>query len=109
MLAGHWTAVWAQAAPDPLSSSNEGAVKKSITDFVMRVTTESGTDFVPFDKRVATFDNDGTLWTEQPVLFSGRLRARPREGYGTTASRMEDAAAVQGLAVWRHEGGSGIR
>ena len=35
----------------------------------MRVTTESGTDFVPFDKRVATFDNDGTLWTEQPVYF----------------------------------------
>ena len=56
----------ARAQSDPLPSWNEGAVKKSITDFVARVTTQSGADFVPVEQRIATFDNDGTLWCEQP-------------------------------------------
>jgi phosphoglycolate phosphatase-like HAD superfamily hydrolase len=59
---------WAQA-PDPLPSWNDGAVKKSITDFVARVTTQGGADFVALDQRIATFDNDGTLWAEQPIYF----------------------------------------
>jgi phosphoglycolate phosphatase-like HAD superfamily hydrolase len=54
---------------DPLPSWNDGATKKSITDFVARVTTPGGTDFVPVAERIATFDNDGTLWCEQPVYF----------------------------------------
>src|SRR6266404_9985426 len=54
---------------DPLPSWNEGAVKKSITDFVGRVTKQGGADFVPAEQRIATFDNDGTLWCEQPVYF----------------------------------------
>ena len=54
---------------DPLPSWNDGAVKKSITDFVARVTTQGGADFVPLDQRIATFDNDGTLWAEQPIYF----------------------------------------
>jgi len=58
----------AQSA-DPLPSWNEGAVKKSITDFVARVTTAGGADFVPVEQRIATFDNDGTLWCEQPFYF----------------------------------------
>jgi phosphoglycolate phosphatase-like HAD superfamily hydrolase len=57
------------AQGDPLPSWNDGAVKKSIIDFVSRVTTQSGTDFVPVEQRIATFDNDGTLWCEQPVYF----------------------------------------
>lgn len=52
--------------PDPLPSWNSGAAKKSITDFVARATAASGPDFVPAAARIATFDNDGTLWTEQP-------------------------------------------
>jgi phosphoglycolate phosphatase-like HAD superfamily hydrolase len=60
-------AVWAQS--DPLPSWNEGTVKKSITDFVARVTTQGGADFVPVEQRIATFDNDGTLWCEQPAYF----------------------------------------
>jgi phosphoglycolate phosphatase-like HAD superfamily hydrolase len=56
------------AQSDPLPSWNDGAVKKSITDFVARVTRE-GTDFVPIPERIATFDNDGTLWCEQPMYF----------------------------------------
>jgi phosphoglycolate phosphatase-like HAD superfamily hydrolase len=59
----------ARAQTDPLPSWNEGAVKKSITDFVSRVTTQGGADFVPVERRIATFDNDGTLWCEQPVYF----------------------------------------
>jgi phosphoserine phosphatase len=58
-----------QAQTDPLPSWNDGTVKKSITDFVARVTTQGGVDFVPVEQRIATFDNDGTLWAEQPVYF----------------------------------------
>ena len=54
-------------APDPLPSWNDSASKKAITDFVNRVTRQGGPDFVPAAERIATFDNDGTLWSEQPV------------------------------------------
>lgn len=57
------------APPDPLPSWNDGVAKKSITDFVARVTTPGAPDFVPAEARIATFDNDGTLWTEQPNYF----------------------------------------
>ena len=59
----------AQVSGDPLPSWNDGAVKKSITDFVVRVTAPDGADFVPAEQRIATFDNDGTLWCEQPIYF----------------------------------------
>ena len=59
----------AHAQADPLPSWNDGAVKKSIVDFVARTTTQGGTDFVPVPERIATFDNDGTLWSEQSVYF----------------------------------------
>jgi phosphoglycolate phosphatase-like HAD superfamily hydrolase len=58
----------AQAA-DPLPSWNEGAVKQSIVEFVDKVTKEGSPDFVPPEERIATFDNDGTLWCEQPMYF----------------------------------------
>lgn len=51
---------------DPLPSWNQGVVKQSIIDFVTRVTTKGGPDFVPVEDRIATFDNDGTLWCEYP-------------------------------------------
>ncbi|MGY4404022.1 HAD family hydrolase [Bradyrhizobium sp. USDA 3315] len=54
---------------DPLRSWNDGAAKTAIVDFVARVTTQGGRDFVPPAERIATFDNDGTLWTEQPYYF----------------------------------------
>src|SRR5215470_2578343 len=59
----------ALAQTDPLPSWNDGPVKKSITDFVPRVTTPGSADFVPVPERIATFDNDGTLWAEQPIYF----------------------------------------
>jgi phosphoglycolate phosphatase-like HAD superfamily hydrolase len=58
----------AQAA-DPLASWNDGPAKKSITEFVAKVTEEGSPDFVPPAERIATFDNDGTLWCEQPMYF----------------------------------------
>jgi hypothetical protein len=61
--------VTALAQVDPLPSWNDGAVKKSITDFVTRVTTPGSPDFVPEPERIATFDNDGTLWCEMPFYF----------------------------------------
>ena len=53
-------------ASDPLASWNDNAAKQSVMAFVERVTEEGSSDFVPVEERIATFDNDGTLWSEQP-------------------------------------------
>jgi len=63
-----YTTLGASAA-DPLASWNEGPSKQAIVDFVKRVTTPGSPDFVPTAERIATFDNDGCLWSEQPVYF----------------------------------------
>jgi phosphoglycolate phosphatase-like HAD superfamily hydrolase len=68
------TAIAASARPgfaqaDGLPSWNDGPVKRSILDFIARTTTRGGADWVPAPERIACFDNDGTLWTEQPVYF----------------------------------------
>jgi len=55
------------AAAEPLPSWNEGQAKRAIVDFVQRVTTTGGADFVPVPERIAVFDNDGTLWAEKPM------------------------------------------
>ena len=52
-----------------LPSWNDGLAKKAILDFIERVTSVGSADFVPVPERIATFDNDGTLWTEQPIYF----------------------------------------
>ena len=57
----------ASIKPDPLPSWNEGSVKQSIVDFVAKVTTAGSPGYVPHPERIATFDNDGTLWAEQPL------------------------------------------
>ncbi len=56
-------------AADPLPSWNNGAAKKSVLQFVTRVTQEGSPEFVPPAERMAVFDNDGTLWAEQPMYF----------------------------------------
>jgi len=53
----------------PLSSWNDGETKSAITEFVERVTDKNSSDFVPVAERIAVFDNDGTLWTEQPMYI----------------------------------------
>lgn len=57
------------AQVDPLPSWKDGAAKTAVTAFVDRVVDQSGSDFVPPEERIAVFDNDGTLWSEQPVYF----------------------------------------
>jgi hypothetical protein len=57
------------ALADPLPSWNEGPAKQSIIEFVRGVTGKSSPNFVPPEQRIATFDNDGTLWAEQPIYF----------------------------------------
>ena len=63
-----FTTTLARAA-DPLPSWNDGKAKQSIVAFVEKVTKEGSADFVPVGERIATFDNDGTLWSEQPMYF----------------------------------------
>ncbi len=55
------------AQTDPLPSWNDGAAKKAIVEFVQSTTTQGGPKFVPPAERIATFDQDGTLWVEHPV------------------------------------------
>ncbi len=57
----------ASTQADPLASWNDGASKKAILEFVARVTRQGGPDFVAPAERIATFDNDGTLWVEHPM------------------------------------------
>ena len=54
---------------DVLTSWNDGPSKKALTSFVSRVTTEGSPDFIAPAERIAVFDNDGTLWAEQPMYF----------------------------------------
>src|SRR5881392_1802402 len=56
----------AQAA-DPLSSWNDGPAKQAIVEFVKATTTQGSPQFVPPEERIATFDQDGTLWVEHPI------------------------------------------
>jgi hypothetical protein len=56
-------------AADPLPSWNETTVKRAIVGFVEKVTLEGSPNVVPPAERIATFDNDGTLWTDQPMYF----------------------------------------
>jgi phosphoglycolate phosphatase-like HAD superfamily hydrolase len=59
----------AVAQDNPLPSWNDGAARQAIVDFVESVTTQGGPDFVAESNRIAVFDNDGTLWAEQPAYF----------------------------------------
>lgn len=62
-------AAQAGAKDDPLPSWNDGKTKLAVIEFVGRVTDKSSPDYVPEPERIATFDNDGTLWSEQPMYF----------------------------------------
>jgi phosphoglycolate phosphatase-like HAD superfamily hydrolase len=64
LVVASWQA-W--AADDPLPSWNDGPARQAIVEFVEAVTTDGGADFVAPADRVATFDQDGTLWVEQPL------------------------------------------
>jgi hypothetical protein len=63
ILAGHTVS----RAQDPLPSWNDGPAKQAILDFVRETTETGGEKFVPAEERIATFDQDGTLWVEHPM------------------------------------------
>src|SRR6476659_5618019 len=54
---------------DPSPSWNDGPARRSIVEFVATVTKPGSPEFVPIAERIALFDNDGTLWAEQPIFF----------------------------------------
>jgi phosphoglycolate phosphatase-like HAD superfamily hydrolase len=73
-ISGLALVTWLACAPtaraaDPLPSWNDGAAKRAVVGFVERSTRAGSPDFVPAPERIATFDNDGTLWAEQPMYF----------------------------------------
>ncbi|WP_291441553.1 HAD family hydrolase [Desulfovibrio sp.] len=67
MVAFGLTATTVYAQTDPLPSWNDGPAKSAILEFVARTTTAGSPDFVPVEERIAAFDQDGTLWVEQPA------------------------------------------
>jgi len=94
---------------DPLPSWTDDATKRLITSFVARVTNASGTEFVPAAARVAVFDNDGTLWCEQPMyvelafsfarvgtLVQSHPELRDRQPYKAVIERDTQALAAAG-------------
>jgi hypothetical protein len=83
LIATSWTVPG--LAQEPLPSWNDTAPRKAIVTFVERVTKQGSPDFVQPAERIATFDNDGTLWAEQPLYFQllfaiDRVKALPAPG-----------------------------
>jgi phosphoglycolate phosphatase-like HAD superfamily hydrolase len=97
---------------DPLPSWNDREAKSAIIEFVKRVTVKDSPDFVPVAERIATFDNDGTLWSEQPVYFQGRfaldrvraMAADHPEWHNTEPFKSVIAGDMKGLMATGKEG-----
>jgi phosphoglycolate phosphatase-like HAD superfamily hydrolase len=101
------------AAQESLASWNDGPAKKSLLEFVERVTQEGSADFVPQPERIAVFDNDGTLWPENPMPFQlafalDRVQAKAAVDQQLAADPMVQAAIAGDFAKLlegpRHEG-----
>ena len=92
-----------RAREDPLPSWNDGPSKQAIVAFVAKVTKADGPDFVAEPERIAVFDNDGTLWAEQPMYLQF-VHRRPRQRARAPASGVEDQGAVPLGARERSEG-----
>ena len=109
---------WPAFAADPLPSWNDGQARNAILSFVARVTKEGGPEFVPPAERIAVFDNDGTLWSEQPItsrrsssstasrrsrhsIPNGRTRSRsPRSSRVTSSPRWQEGSAPCSRWPW---------
>ena len=106
----------ALAADDPLPSWNEGATKRAILDFVACATNKDCPDFIPPEERIAVFDNDGTLWSEQPAYFQllfaiDRVKAladkhpqwKEQEPFSLVLKGDHKALAATGVPLQRHD------
>lgn len=89
-------------APDPLPSWNDGASKARILAFVQAVTDKSSKDFVKPDDRVATFDNDGTLWCEQPIYVQFAFMLDQVKAAAPKHPEWKDNAAFKALMARDH-------
>jgi hypothetical protein len=87
----------AHAQTDPLPSWNDGQAKKAIVDFVQATTTQGSPKFVAPEARVATFDQDGTLWVEHP-MYSQVLYCLDR--VPAVVKAKPDLAKVTRLSSW---------
>ena len=100
-----------RAAEDPLPSWRDGPVKQGLLDFVRRVTTQGGPDYVPPAERVATFDNDGTLWSEKPIYFQLQFALDRVRALAAAHPEWKGQTALPGRARERpggaREGGDG--
>ena len=98
---------------DPLPSWNDSAAKAAIIAFVDDVTDPAADSFVPEDDRIAVFDNDGTLWSEQPVYFQALyaldvLREKAAADPSILTSDVLKAAAAGDMAGMMAEGVEGL-
>jgi phosphoglycolate phosphatase-like HAD superfamily hydrolase len=91
------------AQTDPLSSWNDGASKRAIVEFVNRVTKEGAPGYVSLEERVAVFDNDGTLWSEQPLYFQFRFMLDQVKAAAPKHPEWKDNAAFKALTGGDHE------
>ena len=103
-------ACFASPARDPLPSWNEGSAKRDIIAFVERVSTPGSADFVRLEERIATFDNDGTMWVEKPMpteVYFVLNRLRELAADDSSWSRQQPfKAALAGDAAYFHEVGA---
>jgi phosphoserine phosphatase len=91
---------WAQAAAaaEPLPSWNDGAARARILGFVQAVTDPLGKDYVPPAERVAVFDNDGTLWSEQPMYFQAAFAFDTARAMAAKAPAIAESPALAAAA-----------
>ena len=107
-----------QAASDPLPSWNDGPAKRGILEFVDATTHQGASTFVPPAERIATFDNDGTLWVEQPIytqfvfaidrlaigapiIPSGKPKSRTRRSSAVTGRRLGNSRWRMSRRSWQ--------
>lgn len=93
---------------DPLPSWNDGALKEDIIAYVEKVTKEGSPDFIPLENRIATFDNDGTLWAEKPYvqeLFAFYRVKKMLEANPALAQKQPFKAVVEKDKTYFEKGG----
>lgn len=87
------------AGTEPLPSWNDGPAKQGIVAFVNAVTQQGGKDFVPEPERIAAFDNDGTLWSEQPIYTQFAFMLDQLRAAAPKHPEWQDNAAFKALAM----------
>lgn len=93
----------AASAQDPLPSWRDSDVKRTIVQFVERVTLPGTVDFVPEEQRIAVFDNDGTLWSEQPMYVQMAFALDRVKSLGKERPELLEKPLFQAIATGNRE------